>query len=131
MYNNKSEFVLYPNTIKGRNVFETRPFILRYKDNSKVIQHKKLNTLFNPCEESHDYNFQNCIYAKIISKIGCQPYWLDHIKTDIENCSKASKLDYFLRKMGDIIKTSTEKELRDEYECLNPCNHMEYKVYDF
>ena len=90
-----------------------------------------MNTPLNPCEESDDYNFQNCIYAKIISKIGCQPYWLDHIKTGIKNCSKASQLDFFLRKMGVLILISTEKELTDEYECLNPCNYMEYKVYDF
>ena len=97
-------------------------------NNSKAIRQKKLKTLLNPCEESYDYNFQNCIYAKMISKIGCQPYWLDHIKTDFENCSKASQLQSFLMKMGLLYQISTEKELTDEYECLKPCNYMEYKV---
>ena len=64
----------------------------------------------------------------MISKIGCQPYWLDHIKTDFENCSKASQLQSFLMKMGLLYQISTEKELTDEYECLKPCNYMEYKV---
>ena len=63
----------------------------------KALQHIKLNTLNNPCEKSHSYNFQNCIYAKMISKIGCQPYWLDYVNTDIVNCTKASQLDAFLK----------------------------------
>ena len=95
---------------------------------SKAIQNKKLNTKFNPCEESHDYSFQNCIYAKMISKIGCQPYWLDYINTGIENCSKVSQLGTFLKNMGDLNLISSARELADEYNCLKPCNYMEYKV---
>ena len=83
----------------------------------------------NPCEESHDYNFQNCIFMKMISKIGCQPYWLDYINTDVVNCSKASQLDEFLKHMKKLIMISTEKDLKDEYDCLKPCRYMEYKVY--
>ena len=90
--------------------------------------HYDVSTIKNPCEESLDYNFQNCIYTKMISKIGCQPYWLDYINTDVANCSNASHLDDSLQKMGDLIQISTEKELTDEYKCLKPCNYMEYKV---
>ena len=96
--------------------------------NLKALQHIRFNTQSNPCEESHDYNFQNCIYKKMISKIGCQPYWLDYINTDIVNCSETSQLDEFLKQMGNLIQTSTEKELKDEYNCLKPCEYMEYKV---
>ena len=94
----------------------------------KAIQHKKLNTILNPCEESNKYNYQNCIYEKMILKIGCQPYWLDYINTDIENCSKATQLDKFLIIMEELNQMFTEKELTDTYECLKPCNYMEYKV---
>ena len=66
---------------------------------------------------------------KMISKIGCQPYWLDYINTDVVNCSKASQLDEFLKHMKKLIMISTEKDLKDEYDCLKPCRYMEYKVY--
>ena len=65
----------------------------------------------------------------MISKIGCQPYWLDYINTEIVNCSKASQLDKFLIHMTKLIMISTEEELNDEYDCFKPCNYMEYKVY--
>ena len=92
------------------------------------IQHIKLNTATSPCEESTDYNFQNCIYNKIISKVGCQPYWLDYIQTDIENCSEATQLDKFLEYTGDLNTISTEEEFAEKYNCLKPCIYMEYKV---
>ena len=126
MHKDKSKFILYPHTNKGRNVFRTQN--LPFKNTLKATQHTKLNTKSNPCKESHDYSFQNCIYAKMISKIGCQPYWLDYIITGIKNCSKASQLDSFLKKMADLNGISSAKELADEYKCLKPCNYMEYKV---
>ena len=82
----------------------------------------------NPCEDSFDYNFQNCIYNKMISNVGCQPYWLDFIHTDVENCSEASQMDKFLEYMGDLNTISTEEELIENYNCLKPCTFMEYKV---
>ena len=83
----------------------------------------------SPCEESLDYNFQNCIYTKMISNIGCKPYWMDHIQTDKENCSEASQLDMFLEYLGDLNTMSTEEELTEKYNCLKPCIYMEYKVF--
>ena len=64
----------------------------------------------------------------MISKIGCQPYWLDYINTDVANCSKASQLDTLLKHMGKLVQISTEEDLKDEYDCLKPCKYMEYKV---
>ena len=81
----------------------------------------------SPCEESLDYNFQNCIYTKLISSVGCKPYWMD-IQTDKENCSEASQLDKFLEYLGDLNTISTEEELTEKYNCLKPCIYMEYKV---
>ena len=82
----------------------------------------------SPCEESLDYNFQNCIFTEMISNVGCKPYWMDHIQTDKENCSEASQLDKFLEYLGDLTKMSTEEELTEKYNCLKPCIYMEYKV---
>ena len=64
----------------------------------------------------------------MISEIGCRPHWMDYIITGIENCSKTSQLDKFLKNMADLNRISSAKELADEYECLKPCNYMEYKV---
>ena len=66
----------------------------------------------------------------MISNVGCKPYWMDHIQTDKENCSEASKLDKFLESFGDLNTMSTEEELTEEYNCLKPCIYMEYKVYE-
>ena len=65
----------------------------------------------------------------MISKIGCQPYWLNYIDTDVANCSKASQLDMFLKDMQILTMMTREKKIIDEYKCLKPCNYMEYKVY--
>ena len=94
----------------------------------KAIQHEKLNTGIDSCEPSKEYVFQNCIYRKIISKLGCQPFWLDHIKTDFQKCSEVSKLFDFIYYMGKLNQISTEKELVEKYSCLKPCTYMEYKV---
>ena len=64
----------------------------------------------------------------MMSKIGCQPYWLDYIHTDIMNCTEASQLDAFLSQMSNLVQISTEKELKDNYNCLKPCRYMKYKV---
>ena len=82
----------------------------------------------SPCEETIDYNFQNCIYTKIMSKVGCQPYWLDYLKTSMVNCSEASQLDKFLVYIGELTTTAKEEELTQKYNCLKPCIYMEYKV---
>ena len=65
----------------------------------------------------------------MISKIGCKPYWLDYINTDVMNCSEAPQLDVSLKHMDKLYQTSTEKELEEEYDCLKPCRYMEYKVF--
>ena len=64
----------------------------------------------------------------MISNIGCKPYWLDHIPTDKVDCSKASQLDKFLEYNLDLNTISTEEELTEKYNCLKPCEYMEYKV---
>ena len=50
------------------------------------------------------------------------------INTDIENCIKATQLDKFLKIMGNLNQMFEEKELTEAYECLKPCNYMEYRV---
>ena len=63
-----------------------------------------------------------------MSKVGCQPYWLDYLKTGMVNCSEASQLDKFLVYIGELTTTAKEEELTQKYNCLKPCIYMEYKV---
>ena len=86
-----------------------------------------LNTHRNPCEAAEGYVYQNCIYKRIIAKVGCRPYWLDYIQTDKENCSEVKKLEKFLT-IFSVLRVANEGEILRDYECLKPCNYMEYKV---
>ena len=90
--------------------------------------HEKINTPINPCENSAGYVFQNCIYSQIMSKIGCQPFWMDYVKTDLPNCTNASQINLFLSSFTELNSISSEAELIEEYNCLKPCKYMEYKV---
>ena len=85
----------------------------------------------NPCESSAGYVFQNCIYSQIMTKIGCQPFWLDHVPTDLPNCTDGSQIYFFLQKTSELNAISSEKELIESYNCLRPCKYMEYKVRSF
>ena len=90
--------------------------------------HERINTAINPCELSNDYVFQNCIYSQIITKIGCQPFWLDFIETDLPNCTDASQISHFLNVLVKLNSMTSERELIEEYNCLRPCKYMEYQV---
>ena len=64
----------------------------------------------------------------MISKVGCQPYWLDYIVTGIDSCSEVKKLEEFLQNIAVLRASSNERDLLREYDCLKPCKYMEYKV---
>ena len=81
-----------------------------------------------PCENSDGYVYQNCIYSQIMSKIGCQPFWMDYIKTELPNCTNDSQINLFLYTLSILNSLSTDEELIEEYNCLKPCKYMEYKV---
>ena len=63
-----------------------------------------------------------------MSKIGCQPFWLDYVPTNLPNCTKGSQINTFLQRISELNAISTEKELMEAYNCLRPCKYMEYKV---
>ena len=97
----------------------------------KAIWHEKINTAIDPCELSDGYVFQNCIYRQLMAKIGCQPFWLDYIQTDLPKCTDASQLSLFVHKFLSLNAISSEKELMEAYNCLRPCKYMEYMVRSF
>ena len=90
--------------------------------------HEKISTTIDPCEQAEGYVYQNCMYREIMSRIGCQPFWLDFIMTDLPNCTEASQIFSFLDVFSNLTGVSSEKELKADYSCLRPCKYMEYKV---
>ena len=124
------DFLVYLNNplIVQRSFVTIHPYTSMGYIGIKAIQHERLNTEIDPCEPSREYVFQNCINKKMIVKLGCQPFWLDHIQTDFQKCSEVSKLFEFIYDMGKLNQISTEKELVEKYSCSKPCTYMEYKV---
>ena len=48
-------------------------------------------------------------------------------KIDKENCSEVKKLEEFLTVLS-VLRVANEEEILREYECLKPCNYIEYRV---
>ena len=93
----------------------------------KAIRHEELNTESDPCEANPEYIFQNCIMEKLIEEIGCQPYWLDTMKTKFPSCTWAFQLKQFLDKMGEVSMLN-ERKFQELIQCYKPCTYFEYKV---
>ena len=87
-----------------------------------------MHTAVNPCEHSPGYVLQNCVYNQIMSEIGCQPFWLDYIQTDLPKCTNSSQICLSLSSFTKLNSISSEKEFIQKYNCLKPCKYMEYKV---
>ena len=93
----------------------------------KAVKHIKLNTLSKPCEEASEYKYQDCIQEKVLSQIGCVPYWLKSSKKGIPRCSEVGQI----RMYYDIIYSTaylSEPQIRDQFNCLKPCTYTEYQV---
>ena len=67
------------------------------------------------------------MFEKLISEVGCQPYWLSELKTEFPSCSMAYQLKEFLDKLGDVGMLN-EKKFHDRFKCYKPCKYYEYKV---
>ena len=55
-----------------------------------------MNTLEKPCEESTNYKYQDCINEKIVSEIGCFPYWLKSSQKEFPYCSEVDQVKHYL-----------------------------------
>ena len=64
----------------------------------------------------------------MMSRIGCQPFWLDHIQTDLQKCTNIFQIRQFLFNFTHLASISSEKKFTEEYNCLKPCKYMQYKV---
>ena len=88
----------------------------------------KLNTKERPCEASDDYRFAICLENKIVSQVGCQPFWIQRkIEPLLPLCHSARKIDEVLQKF-EFLQELALDELITNYECLMPCAYTKYEV---
>ena len=66
---------------------------------------------------------------KLIEETGCQPYWLDALKTKFPSCTRAYQLKQFLDKMGEVSMMN-ERKFQELVQCYKPCTYFEYKVQE-
>ena len=92
------------------------------------MRHEKINKEDNPCEEAKDYSYLTCIYGKIIQEVGCQPYYLDFDNADYPKCNITTKLRQFIDRFTSSLIIMDESVMFDTFNCLRPCNYMEYRV---
>ena len=50
--------------------------------------HVRMDKFNNPCEESLEYSFNDCVKAWVVSNIGCRPVWNEDIDNNFKNCDK-------------------------------------------
>ena len=86
-----------------------------------------LNSKENPCMDSTDYKYQNCMIVKIIDSIGCQPYWIN-ISQSYDTCTELKDLRTFLERFTFLAR-ATATQIDDSFGCLKPCTFIEYQVF--
>ncbi len=86
-----------------------------------------MNTPEKPCEESTNYKYQDCINEKIVSEIGCSPYWLKSSQREFPYCSEVDQVKQYLDTQFSV-SFLTEKQIRVQLNCLKPCTFIEYQV---
>ena len=88
----------------------------------------RLNTKEKPCEASDDYRFAVCLENKIMSQVGCQPFWIERkIEKSLPFCQSSSEFDAILGR-NEQLQQLALSELINNYECLIPCAYMKYEV---
>ena len=82
----------------------------------------------SPCVLSDDYSFSTCVENKIISEVGCKPYWIkDSGSGNMPTCTKLSQYHTFWIKYNEL-NMMHGMELIEKTGCFKPCHYMEYKV---
>ena len=95
----------------------------------EVIQHVKLNEPKNPCEESKDYSFNDCIKSRSIEIMGCRMRWeKSNAFKKMPLCTGGqmwwySGLHYKYMWMEQTM-------LVNYTNCPLPCSYKEYKLVD-
>ena len=92
-----------------------------------MIRHERLNRPDNPCEESPNYDFANCIYKSIMSKVGCQPAWRKISVIGLPLCDNLTLLAKYANEFERVGRMVRE-DVVEATKCLMPCLFMEYEV---
>jgi hypothetical protein len=93
-----------------------------------VVEHVKLNTEDNPCEESSDYSFTNCIKKRSTEKLGCQTKWEKPSDFDLPMCTKDQLHDYGNK--HEKYQYQEQAQLVKYTQCPLPCSYKEYKLVE-
>ena len=92
-----------------------------------MIRHELLNGPNNPCEESPEYDFANCIYQSIMIKVGCQPPWRKTSVSGLPLCDNYTLLSQYASEFERVGRMVRE-DVVEKTKCLMPCSFMEYEV---
>ena len=88
----------------------------------------KFNTKESPCEASDGYRFAMCLENRILSQVGCQPFWIERkLEPALPPCQNATQFDEILEKY-DLLQQLALDDLIADSECLMPCAFMKYEV---
>ena len=94
----------------------------------QAIRHLKLNTKESPCEASDDYRFAMCLENRILSQVGCQPFWIERkLEPALPPCQNSTKFDEILERY-DLLQQQALDELIANYKCPMPCAYVKYEV---
>ena len=94
----------------------------------QAIKHLRLNTKEKPCEASDNYRFAVCLENRIMSQVGCQPFWVERkMEKSLPFCQSAREFDELLDRY-DHLQQLAIAELINNYNCLMPCSYMKYEV---
>ena len=89
-----------------------------------VAQHK-LDRKENPCDESEDYHYADCLIGKISETAGCQTYHTNI--SNIPRCSTFREYSKFWGQTTNVMYMESQDRVKFS-KCLMPCRYMEYKV---
>jgi hypothetical protein len=93
-----------------------------------MVEHVKLNTEDNPCKESPDYSFTNCIKKSCNEKIGCQTKWDKSLDSDLPMCTKKQLIKY--TDEYENYQDLEQMQLVNYTNCPLPCSYKEYKLVE-
>ena len=91
-----------------------------------LVKHKRLNLDHQPCEETEDYIFLDCVKEGLAQQVGCRLPWDKKTNQEREVCTKREQFQKF-----EILSMSLMLEEIEQVKlmtgCLTPCSYKEYK----
>ena len=86
-----------------------------------------MNKAESPCIDKLDYKYHECISQKIITEVGCKPFWMNDSKSLLSECSKMAQVMELMDNLSSL-KYMHEEHISHYYNCLKPCSYIEYQL---